>query len=37
MKARRPDMIYAETADRAHIPFLDEPEALDAIRAGSRG
>ncbi|MCV3766502.1 alpha/beta fold hydrolase [Rhizobium sp. TRM95796] len=33
MQARRPDMIHAETADRAHIPFLDEPEALDAIRA----
>lgn len=32
MQARRPDMIYAETADRAHIPFLDEPEALAAIR-----
>jgi pimeloyl-ACP methyl ester carboxylesterase len=32
MQARRPDMIHAETADRAHIPFLDEPEALAAIR-----
>jgi pimeloyl-ACP methyl ester carboxylesterase len=28
MQARRPDMIYAEVKDRAHIPFLDEPEAL---------
>ncbi|MDH6268490.1 pimeloyl-ACP methyl ester carboxylesterase [Rhizobium sp. SG_E_25_P2] len=32
MQARRPDMINAETVDRAHIPFLDEPEALAAIR-----
>ena len=33
MKARRPDMIHAEVPDRAHIPFLDEPEALAALRA----
>lgn len=33
MKARRPDMIHAEVPDRAHIPFLDEPEAVAAIRA----
>ena len=26
MRARRPDMLYAEVPDRAHIPFLDEPE-----------
>ena len=32
MQKRRPDMIVAEVPDRAHIPFLDEPEALDAIR-----
>ncbi|MBM9593083.1 alpha/beta fold hydrolase [Roseitranquillus sediminis] len=32
MRAERPDMIYAEVPDRGHIPFLDEPEALDAIR-----
>ena len=32
MKARRPDMIHAEVPDRAHVPFLDEPESLDAIR-----
>ncbi|MDJ0822250.1 MAG: alpha/beta hydrolase [Paracoccaceae bacterium] len=31
MKARRPDMIATEVPDRGHIPFLDEPEALDAI------
>lgn len=28
---RRPDMIFAEIADRGHIPFLDEPDALSAI------
>lgn len=33
MRQRRPDMIFAEVPDRAHIPFLDEPEALAAIRA----
>jgi pimeloyl-ACP methyl ester carboxylesterase len=33
MRARRPDMIYAQVPDRAHIPFLDEPEALAAIHA----
>lgn len=31
MKARRPDMIAATVPDRGHIPFLDEPEALDAL------
>ncbi|MDH5798678.1 MAG: alpha/beta hydrolase, partial [Paracoccaceae bacterium] len=31
MQRRRPDMIFAEVPDRAHIPFLDEPRALDAI------
>ena len=33
MRARRPDMIFAEVADRAHIPFLDEPEAVAALHA----
>ena len=33
MRQRRPDMIFAEIPDRAHIPFLDEPESLAAIRA----
>lgn len=33
MQARRPDMIVAEVADRGHIPFLDEPEAVAALRA----
>jgi hypothetical protein len=32
MRRRRPDMIFAEVPDRAHVPFLDEPESLDAIR-----
>ncbi|TDR93486.1 alpha/beta fold hydrolase [Enterovirga rhinocerotis] len=31
MQARRPDMVRVELADRGHIPFLDEPEALAAI------
>ncbi|MFN4159397.1 MAG: alpha/beta fold hydrolase [Gemmobacter sp.] len=33
MRRRRPDMIFAEVPDRAHIPFLDEPESLAALRA----
>jgi pimeloyl-ACP methyl ester carboxylesterase len=33
MQRRRPDMILAEVPDRAHIPFLDEPQSLAAIRA----
>lgn len=32
MRHRRPDMLYAEIPNRGHIPFLDEPEALDCIR-----
>lgn len=31
MQARRPDMIAAQVPGRGHIPFLDEPEALDAL------
>ncbi|MDU8913886.1 alpha/beta hydrolase [Aestuariicoccus sp. MJ-SS9] len=31
MRRRRPDMIASEVPDRGHIPFLDEPEALDAL------
>ena len=31
MSHRRPDMIRADVPDRGHVPFLDEPEALDAI------
>lgn len=33
MRARHPGMIFAEVPDRAHIPFLDEPEALAVIEA----
>lgn len=33
MRARRPDMIYARVPGRGHVPWLDEPEALAAIRA----
>jgi pimeloyl-ACP methyl ester carboxylesterase len=33
MRRRRPDMIFAEVPGRGHIPFLDEPESLAAIRA----
>ncbi|WP_424976064.1 alpha/beta fold hydrolase [Dinoroseobacter sp. S124A] len=33
MTRRRPDMIVAEVPDRAHIPYLDEPESIAALRA----
>lgn len=33
MRRRRPDMIFVEVPDRAHIPFLDEPESLAAVGA----
>lgn len=33
MRARRPDMIFAEVPDRGHVPYLDEPEALEALKA----
>jgi pimeloyl-ACP methyl ester carboxylesterase len=36
MRRRRPDMAYASVADRAHIPFLDEPESLDLIHTWLR-
>lgn len=32
MARRRPDMIRAEVPGRGHVPFLDEPESLGAIR-----
>ncbi|MFV0294305.1 MAG: alpha/beta fold hydrolase [Paracoccus sp. (in: a-proteobacteria)] len=32
MRRRRPDGIYTEVPDRAHIPWLDEPESIAAIR-----
>jgi pimeloyl-ACP methyl ester carboxylesterase len=33
MRARRPDMLYVEVPDRAHIPFLDEPGSVALIRS----
>ncbi len=33
MCRRRPDMVFADVPDRAHVPFLDEPEALAALEA----
>ncbi|MBL4917404.1 alpha/beta fold hydrolase [Szabonella alba] len=33
MRHRRPDMIFADVPDRAHIPFLDEPESLAVLRS----
>lgn len=33
MRARRPDMIFAEVAGRGHVPFLDEPGAVAALHA----
>lgn len=32
MARRHPGMIFADVPDRAHIPFLDEPEAVSALR-----
>ena len=32
MRGRRPDLVFANVPDRGHVPFLDEPEALVAIR-----
>lgn len=31
MQRRRPDMITARVPGRGHVPFLDEPESLDAL------
>lgn len=33
MADRHPGMIVAVVPDRGHVPFLDEPRALDAVRA----
>ena len=33
MARRRPDMVFAEVPGRGHVPFLDEPGALVAIRS----
>ncbi|WP_299838412.1 alpha/beta hydrolase [uncultured Paracoccus sp.] len=32
MRRRRPDGIYAEVPDRAHVPWLDEAESVAAVR-----
>ena len=32
MRARRPDMLFAEVPNRGHIPLLDEPESVGTIR-----
>ncbi|MFD2740866.1 alpha/beta fold hydrolase [Sulfitobacter aestuarii] len=32
MQRRRPDMIVAQVPGRGHVPFLDEPEAVAALR-----
>lgn len=32
MRRHRPDLIFADVPGRAHIPFLDEPEAVAVIR-----
>jgi pimeloyl-ACP methyl ester carboxylesterase len=31
MRARRPDMVVGVVPKRGHVPFLDEPEALEAL------
>ena len=31
MKRRRPDMVLTHVPDRGHIPFLDEPQAINAL------
>jgi pimeloyl-ACP methyl ester carboxylesterase len=36
MCRRRPDMLHCEVADRGHIPFLDEPEAVACLEAWLR-
>ncbi len=32
MCVRRPDMIFARVPGRGHVPFLDEPQSVEAIR-----
>ena len=31
MSRRRPDMIRTDIPERGHVPFLDEPQALDVL------
>ncbi|OWU70556.1 alpha/beta fold hydrolase [Marinibacterium profundimaris] len=33
MRRRHPGLIVSEVPDRGHVPFLDEPQSLDVIRA----
>ncbi|QCO57417.1 alpha/beta hydrolase (plasmid) [Pseudorhodobacter turbinis] len=33
MRKRRPDMAFINVPDRAHIPFLDEPESITVLHA----
>ncbi|MAC79743.1 MAG: alpha/beta hydrolase [Rhodobacteraceae bacterium] len=33
MRRRHPGLIVGEVPDRGHVPFLDEPQSLDVIRA----
>ncbi|MBT8455227.1 MAG: alpha/beta hydrolase [Rhodobacteraceae bacterium] len=33
MARRHPGMIFADVPDRGHVPFLDEPQSLAALRA----
>ncbi len=37
MLTRRPDLRFAEIPDRAHMPFLDEPQAVTLILAFLQG
>lgn len=32
MRRRRPDMVFANVPGRGHVPFLDEPAALDVLQ-----
>ncbi|MEO1537194.1 MAG: alpha/beta hydrolase [Pseudomonadota bacterium] len=32
MAHRRPDMIWTDVPDRGHVPFLDEPEAVEVLK-----
>jgi pimeloyl-ACP methyl ester carboxylesterase len=33
MQRRRPDMGFADVPDRAHVPYLDEPQATDLLHS----
>ena len=33
MRRRHPGLMVADVADRGHVPFLDEPQSLELIRA----